>query len=97
MSKLRYCPRCEKMRWQLRQNGGGRVQHLRDAIQELGHSANVQDVVSLAANKAQLSEKAAPLAAVSAAAPAAVMTLGTTPHCYHSLETLNWTRSSRSV
>lgn len=71
------------MRWQLRQNGGGRVQHLRDAIQELGQNASVQDVVRLAAKKAQVSEKAsekaAPPAPAAAATPAARMTLGTDP------------------
>jgi hypothetical protein len=52
MSKLRYCPKCEKMRWQLRQMGGGRVQHLRDAIAELGPNASSHLVVRLALKKA---------------------------------------------
>ena len=53
MSKLRYCPRCEKMRWQLRQNGGGRVQHLREAIGELGKNSSIAVIVALALQKAR--------------------------------------------
>lgn len=73
MSKLRYCPRCEKMRWQLRQNGGGRVQHLREAIGELGASASIQEVVRLALNKAR-----GP-GGDSSSVPAQHMTLGAIP------------------